>query len=269
MTDFYRGKRVYVTGGSSGIGLACAEQLAAAGAHVAIFARNEEKLAAARARIAQHRQHEGQQVAAYPLDVAALATLAAGLELPRREFGEPDILITSAGVATAKRFVEHDVRELEWNFQVNTLGTMATVKALLPGMLARGAGHVAMVGSLGGLIPAWGYTAYSASKAALVGFAEALQQEVAADGIRITLVCPPEVDTPMIAAEDTPPQTRLLKDMVGTLTADDCARLTLQGIARGRFLVLQGLRSRLMYHSKRLFPATQRWIVRLLLATCR
>lgn len=266
MSDFYHDKRVYITGGSSGIGLALACAVASRGAHVAIFARSKERRDQACEKIAIHRQSSSQNIQGYELDVQQLDKLPGQLTQVQLEFGTPDIVITSAGVAVAKPFEQHTLEDFQQNMDTNVLGTAAFVHALVPAMKMHG-GNIVMIGSLGGLIPTWGYSAYSASKAALVGLAEVLDSELCPLGIKVSLVCPSEAATPMIAAEaaSVPVQTRFLKDLLGTTTAEAVAESTLAGVEKGKFLIIHGFRGKSAYLIKRLFPNLMRVSTALLL----
>jgi 3-dehydrosphinganine reductase len=196
MADYYDNKAVFITGGSSGIGLAFARALAARGAHIAIFARSRDKLDAAREDIAGQCANPGQSVKAYTLDVEKIDTINPQLRSALDELGVPDMLVSCAGGGIAKSFEDHHLADFSYNFNTNVLGTFGFVHALVPPMRLNGGGDIVLIGSLGGLVPVWGYSAYSSSKAALV--------------------CPPEADTPMIAAESAtiPAQTRFAKDLV-------------------------------------------------------
>lgn len=267
MADYYDNKTVFITGGSSGIGLAIARALAVRGAHIAIFARGRDKLDAAREDIASQWAKSGQSVKAYTLDVEKIDTINPQLQSALDELGVPDIVVTCAGGGVAKSFEDHHLADFSLNFNTNVLGTFGFVHALVPAMKLKGGGNIVLIGSLGGLVPVWGYSAYSSSKAALVGFADVLQQELKPEGFTISLVCPPETATPMIAAEaeTIPAQTRFAKDLVGTVSAEAVAESTLRGVAKGKHLIIHGARGKLIYQMKRLFPGTFAWSVRVLL----
>lgn len=264
---YYRDKVAFITGGSSGIGLAIACELAAEGANVAVFGRSREKLAEAFAAMAVHRQHHRQLLEGFELDVCQPGQIDTRLAPALAAFGVPDIVITSAGLAVARSFADHTLADFRNNLDTNVLGTVSVIHTLVPAMAEQGGGHLVMLGSLGGLVPTWGYSAYSTSKAALQGLADVLADELGPQGFSVSLVCPPETATPMIAAEAAtiPAQTRFLKDLVGTHNVEAVARSTLDGVARGKFLVIHGVRARMAYTTKRLFPRLFRWSSQLLL----
>ena len=266
MSATYRDRRVLITGGSSGIGLALARQSAREGAHVMLVARNPERLEAARQQVVSTAIHPEQRVMAVSMDVTSEA-LAEQLPVAVSAFGELDLVICCAGVAVAKPFEAHSRSDFQDNFDANVWGTANVIQAVLPSLRRSGGGQVALVGSLGGLLPVWGYSAYSTSKAAVTALSEVLRFELGPEGITVSLIAPPEVDTPMIAAESetVPPQTRFIKDIVGTHDVDDIARHSLRHLARGRPLIIRGFRGRLFYLSQRLAPGLYRLIVAALL----
>jgi len=194
MTEFHR-KVAIVTGASSGIGRAAAELLAARGALVAIFARSGEKLAAIAARWPERMLPVTGDVA----DLAAIEKLFAETE---SRFGECEILVNNAGMIEPKRLVEATLDEWEGAFAVNVRGVFLCCRRALPNMIARRRGAIVNVASISGVpgpqkFP--GFTAYCASKAAVIGLTEALATEVRESGVRVNAVSPGSVDTPMWA----------------------------------------------------------------------
>jgi len=120
-----------------------------------------------------------------------------------------------------------------------------------------------VVSSLAGLISIYGYTAYGASKFALTGFAEALRQEVRRDGIGVSVLYPPDVDTPQLAEENLtkPAETRAVAGNTRILAPEAVAESLLAGIARGRFRIIPGAEGRVADLAARLAPGLVRWIV--------
>lgn len=212
-------KNVYITGGSSGIGLALARVYARAGDSVVLLARDASKLDRAVRECRALAINTEQSVAAASLDITAYDQLQANMDATVAEHGLPDLLVLSAGVATNKTFMDTSRAEFDWLVDVNFAGSRETARTVLPAMLSRGSGQIAFISSSAGLVGLYGYSAYSASKFAVTGFVQALRQELVGTGVSVNLVCPPEVATPMIAAESATalPQTRFLKDLVGTL----------------------------------------------------
>ncbi|CAD7839111.1 MAG: hypothetical protein [Olavius algarvensis Delta 4 endosymbiont] len=254
-------RSVYITGGSSGIGLAAARHVAARGAHVGLFARDPDKLAGAAETVRNACAQEDQTVYSSAMDVSDRDDVRAKCGQAMAEFGIPDILITSAGIPMAGRFENTAAEHFDAVLQTNLYGTRHVIAALLPAMKARGSGHIVPVSSSAGLFGVYGYSAYGASKFALVGLAECLRSELLNHHIRVSVFCSPEVDTPLLAAEkdDLPPVTRKLKNLGGTLSVDYAAEYPVKGIIKNRFMIIPGFRAKVFYWLKRLMPLPVFW----------
>lgn len=237
----FRDQHVFITGGSSGIGLALARQAAVAGARVSLVGRDPAKLANAQAEIAAAAPGAA---AAFTVsaDVAVEAEVLAALQAAERVHGPVDVLITSAGVARPGYFEEVPVAVFERTMAVNYFGTLYPLKAVVPAMRQRGRGAVVLISSGAGLFGLFGYTPYAPSKFALRGLAEALRAELHGTGVGVTIVYPPDTDTPQLAEENRtkPVETKALTAGGGLWTADAVARKTLAAVLRGRFSVTPG-----------------------------
>jgi len=256
--EYFRDKCVLLTGGSSGIGLAAALQLRQCGAHLILVARDPAKLDQARESVGQIGAN-GAQVHTLTLDVGDREAVAAALqELPG---GRPvDVLISNAGITMPGRFVDLPLTQFEQQMQTNYFGAVYLTKALLPGMLERGRGHVAYVSSLVGLMGIFGYTAYAPTKFALRGLAECLRCEMKPHGIQISICYPPDTDTPQHDFEKPhlPPETRAIAGNAKLLSAEVVADKLLRGMAAHRFHIVPGGSSRFADVMYRLFPGMVR-----------
>lgn len=254
MKHFYD-KAVYITGGSSGIGLEAARMLAASGAHVMIFGRDLKKLDAARSEIETQKVLTSQRVMAAQMDVSDHADVDRKIAHAVHEFGTPDILINSAGIGHADYFEDITYEKFDEVLRINLYGTRNVVAAILPFMKPRG-GHIVNVSSMLGLIGIFGYSAYSTSKFALVGFSECLRSELKHYNILVSVFCPPEVETPMTdyMLTSSPPETRALVRMTGLMSVRRAAGILLKGIEKKRFLIVAGFLSKWTYLNKRLYP---------------
>lgn len=230
-----RDQHVLITGGSSGIGLALAQQAAAAGARVTLVARDPAKLAAARDTV-------GGATFSAVADVAIEAQVLAAIGAAERIHGPIDVLITSAGVAEPGYFADLPTATSERAMAVNYFGTLYALKAVVPAMRARKRGAVVLVSSGAGLHGFFGYTAYAPSKFALRGLAEALRAELQGTGVQVMIVYPPDTDTPQLTAENRtkPIETKAITAGGGLWTAEAVARATLQGLFKRRFAVTPG-----------------------------
>ncbi|HEY3343987.1 MAG TPA: SDR family oxidoreductase [Anaerolineaceae bacterium] len=245
----YNDKVALVTGGSSGIGLAVARQLAAQGAHVWILGRNqarlEEALKQVRAAQGSPTQHSGCLAA----DVSSAEQVVQAFQKMEEAAGVPDLLITSAGVTHPGYVEELDTAIFREMIEINYLGTVYCVKAALPGMLRRGSGAIVTVSSIAGFLGTFGYTAYGASKYAVRGFSDTLRAEMKHRGIQVSIVYPPDTDTPQLAYENQfkPFETKELAGTIKAMSADAVALAILKGAARGRYTIIPGFEGKFFY----------------------
>ena len=189
------GQRVLLTGGSSGIGLAVARALAQEGAQVALLARNEVGLAAAKRKLAEET---GAEAITVPADVTDRAALTAAIDEASRRLGGLDVLVTAAVGPSFGRFVETEPDDFEATVETVLGGTVNTIRAALP-HLERSRGAVLAIGSIAAHMPLPGMAAYTASKHGLVGFLETVRVELEESGspVTLSLVNPGAVDTPL------------------------------------------------------------------------
>ena len=165
-----------MTGGGTGIGLACARALMATGLHVTVMGRREAPLRAAGA------------------DAWLIGDVTAPPDLPRF-----DVLVNAAGVAPSAPFHRSDDALFQHAINVNLMGAVAITRAVLPGMLEAGWGRVIHIASTAALKGYAYTTAYTASKHAMLGFVRALAQETAARGVTINAICPGFTETDIVA----------------------------------------------------------------------
>ncbi len=254
--SFWTDKHVLITGASSGMGLASAELAASAGAHVSLVARDASRLAAARETVRGRALHAGQRVTALPGDVADRAQVERTVAEAVATSGPVDVLLTCAGFCEPRRFAESEVDDIVRHIEVNLLGTVYAARAVAPSMVERGSGHLGLVSSVGGLIGVYGYAGYSASKFGVTGLAEVLRGELRPHGVGVTLICPPNMDTPGYAREITtePRETAAINGMAKTIPPSVAAAEFFRAIERGRFLVLHGAANRILYRAEGLWP---------------
>lgn len=251
----FAGKRALITGGSSGIGLALAKKLAARGAHVTILARDAARLEIACAEIRAERLDDSLRVDSIRADVADRGGLQAALaEFARRE-GAPDLLINSAGVVRPGYFNELDLDVFRDMMEINYLGMVAVIKALLPGMIARGSGYIVNISSLAGFLAVYGYSAYAPSKFAVRALSDVLRYELEEHGIQVSVVFPPDTQTPQLDFENPlkPPVLKKLDESTKVLTADAVAESILRNVARGRYIITPGFDSNLYFQLTNFF----------------
>lgn len=230
-----KGRHVFITGGSSGIGLALAHQAASEGARVSILARNQDKLEEAQHSI---RLSTGLDVAIFSADVQDFIAVQKAV----KEAGPIDVLICNQGVFVPQELETQELEEIRFMIDVNLMGCFHLIKAALPGMKNRKDGlpaSIALMSSQAGQVGIYGYTAYSASKFGLRGLGEALQQEVISDNIHVSLIFPPDTETPGLLEESKkrPGLTSIIAASSGAMKADEVAKKALNGIKSGSFMV--------------------------------
>jgi NAD(P)-dependent dehydrogenase (short-subunit alcohol dehydrogenase family) len=216
-----KGKVVLITGGSSGIGLATAHKVAAAGATTILIARDPEKLAAAKKEIAAR----GHSVVTYSADVSDPAQCEELVRKLEDNHGGVDILVNNAG-RSIRRAIENSFdryHDFERTMSVNYYGALRITLGLLPMMIKKRRGHVINISSIGVLTNAPRFSAYVASKAALDAWTRCAASEFADMGIQFTTINMPLVKTPMIAPTK-------IYSQVPTLTPEEAADMVVEGI---------------------------------------
>jgi len=258
MVGYFRGRCVLITGSNQGIGLETARLLRRCGAHLILVARNSERLAQAQASLAAIDAY-GADLHALSLDITDRDAVVAAVDnLPGSR--PVDVLINNAGYAVPGYFQDLPLSLFDDMMNTNFMGAMYLSKALVPGMVARGSGHVAFVSSLVGLMGIFGYTAYAPSKFALRGFAEALRYEVKPHGVIVSVCYPPDTDTPGHVEEDKskPLETRAQEGNAKAMSAEAVAARLVRGLAAKKFHILCNGSSRFADIMIRLFPGMVR-----------
>ena len=183
---------VVVTGASRGIGFETARAFLDAGARVAICARNRERLERAAAEL-----DAGERLLHRAADVTEVEDLRGFLRAAVEAFGPIAVLVNNAGVLYSGPFVEEPLESIDRTIAVNLAALMRATRLTLPDMLSRGEGVIVNIGSGAGLTGHAEIVSYSASKFGVVGFSEALHDEVSARGVRVYALCPGRVATDM------------------------------------------------------------------------
>jgi short-subunit dehydrogenase len=187
-----------ITGASSGIGRALAVELAKRGARLGLVARRAEALAG----VAQSIEANGGLAFVLPADVRNADSLRLAAEQLRGQVGQVDVLIANAGIGPTRDASGLDPTEVSDVININVVGAVNSVAAVVPQMLARGQGHLVAISSLAAYRGLPKSAAYCASKAALSSFFESLRLDLEPKGIAVTIIHPGFIKTPLTSGRD-------------------------------------------------------------------
>jgi NAD(P)-dependent dehydrogenase (short-subunit alcohol dehydrogenase family) len=212
-------RTAWITGGSTGIGRELALQLAAQGVRVAISARSADTLKAVAA--------EHPLLAAYPLDVTDAEATRATAETIHRDFGGLDLVILNAGVWDPMSVDDYSSARATRSMLINYTGITNALEPVLQLLRAQGKGYVALVASVSGYRGLPTGAAYAPTKAAIINLAECLKPELKGSGVRISVISPGFVATPMTSVNAFP--------MPFIISASDAATRIIAGLKRRPF----------------------------------
>lgn len=249
-------RSVIVTGGSSGIGLAAALRFAALGDDVAIIARDPKKLASAARQVRDAAIDPSQRVATKSADLSDFSATEVAFDELAADGFVTDVLVNSAGVIYPGEFVSMPLENFEANVSCGFWSVVYPCRAVAPGMVARGRGHIVNVSSVAGYLGIYGYTGYSAAKFAVMGFTEALRFEMKPAGVKVSVVCPPDTDTPALTFEHTlrPPETNVIAGNIKPISAEKVADAIVRAVDKGSYLVIPDALSAFYFRLKGLLP---------------
>lgn len=254
--DFYAGKRVLIVGGSKGIGRSLAVRLASRRATVCLAARGEAELADVAADL---RESFGGHHSHVVLDVADSRSVEAARGPALDALGGLDVIVCASGSARAAGFLDAPADDFRRMMEVNYLGHVNVVRAFAPTLTAQGHGSICLLSSIVAFVPIYGYSAYAASKGAIVAFGESLRQEMKLHGVRVTLYYPPTTDTPGLLEENRtkPGAVWAIESQSGwnrIYSADEVAMSIAAAIERGLAHGMVGLDSWILRLGQRFLP---------------
>ncbi|KAM4684852.1 3-ketodihydrosphingosine reductase isoform 2-T2 [Amazona ochrocephala] len=232
------GAHVVVTGGSSGIGKCIAIECYKQGAFITLIARDENKLLQTKKEIEKYSVNDKQVVLCISVDVSRdYEQVENVLKQAQEKLGPVDMLVNCAGTSVTGKFEDIEVNCFERLMAVNYLGSVYPSRSVIATMKERRMGRIVFVSSQAGQLGLFGYTAYSPTKFALRGLAEALQMEVKPYNIYVTVAYPPDTDTPGFAEESKtkPLETKLISETSSVCQAEQVARVIVKDAIQGNF----------------------------------
>jgi len=225
----------WVTGASTGIGRHMAGQLLAAGVKVAVSARSADRL-----------RDMGEGALAVPLDVTDSQACVAAVAQIEAALGPIDLAVFGAGAYTPVKVDDIDVKVFARTMETNYMGVVNCLAAMAPPMLARRRGHVSWIASVAGYMGLPKAAAYGPTKAALINLAESLEPELRLKGVRLSVINPGFVATPLTAQNDF--------EMPFLMQPDEAARRSIAGLAEGRFEIAYPRRFVAILRALRMLP---------------
>ncbi|CUA84799.1 SDR family oxidoreductase [Pseudidiomarina woesei] len=256
---YFQGKTVWLTGASSGIGLAMAEQLAEAGAHLILTSRRAEALEQVRLSLAHPERH---RVLALDLSQPETAAQQAQAQLGDQVI---DILINNAGVSQRSLILDTDMAVYRQLMEIDYFGVIALTKLVLPRMVERRSGHIVTVSSVAGKVGTKLRSGYNGAKFGVIGFMDSLRAEMKQHELVVTSILPGFINTQVAHNSLTGDGSALGHedpDNAGGISAEACARQSLQAIAKQKAEVVVGSGvSKLAPFLQRFFPGLVRRMV--------
>ncbi len=254
---YFSNKKIWLTGASSGIGKALAQQLAKQGASLVLSSRRQDVLDELKTNLPHSEKH-----IVVALDLEQSDGLAEIVNKTVNEYGEIDILINNGGVSQRDLAMQTSLEVDRKLMEINYFGTIAMTKALVPQMITRGTGTIVCVSSVAGIVGTQLRTGYSGSKFAVNGFMEGLRAELHQHGIHVLVANPGYVNTDVaLNALKGEGEAAMLQDQNNQngISAKACALSIMRAIEKGKqeVIIAKGI-SRIAPWIKRLSPTLMR-----------
>jgi NAD(P)-dependent dehydrogenase (short-subunit alcohol dehydrogenase family) len=230
------GKVAIITGGASGIGKAIGQEIAQRGARVILADLDGEKAEQAAQGIIQ----AGGRARAELVDVCDAAQVKALVERAFSQEGSLDYMFNNAGIALFGEVRDMTLEQWERILRVNLHGVVHGVASAYPRMVKQGSGHIVNTASMAGIAPTPGATAYAMTKHGVVGLSTSLRGEGAALGVKVSVVCPGLIDTPIkdaLTYLNLDKQKMLQHPAIKLHPVEDCARVVVRGVERNRAII--------------------------------
>jgi NAD(P)-dependent dehydrogenase (short-subunit alcohol dehydrogenase family) len=232
---------VFISGGMSGIGSVLAKAFGAAGSNIVILDCQDDESAMAEMRAVCVSKH--QKIKSYAVDIRDPEKVCEAVNQGVSDVGRPNLAINSAGILRTAPFKEITYDTFKMVVDINLMGSRNFAAAVAPYMQA--GDHLALIASLAGVCGTYTQAAYAASKFGVVGLAEVLRLELKQEGIDVSVICPGEIETPLLAHERKhgSQATKNLNAFAGVLSVDDACKGILKCLAKREFMITPGLKA--------------------------
>jgi 3-dehydrosphinganine reductase len=261
---FYQNKLAFILGGSEGIGLSIANDMVKLGSNVIIGSRSVKKLDLAIQELEKNRQSSDQIISSSSVDLTNTEQTTLIMNQWLEKFGTPDFLIINAGFGRPGYMVDLEISHYEEMMNLNYLGCVRTIKPVLPKMIEAKKGHIVLTSSIAGFIGLFGYTGYCPSKAAQISFAESLQAEVKNDGIKVSVLCPPNTLTPGFEVENQYKPDEVLKteEKIKALSPDEVSKSFIKQLPKNKSIIIPTFDGKFAYFMKNHLPSVVRFFTK-------
>ncbi|MDY6795479.1 MAG: SDR family oxidoreductase [Actinomycetota bacterium] len=255
----FEDKTAIVTGGASGIGRALCQELARRGARVIAADLNRELLDETIRGI----KSGGGDAEGRVLDVTDHQGVREIVEEVAERHGRLDFMFNNAGIGVMGEALDYSYQDWKKVIDTNLYGVVNGVAAAYPVMARQGSGHVVNTASLAGLIPVPGLASYTASKYGVVGLSNSLRMEGAAYGVKVSVVCPGLIRTPLYntIAMLNLDRDKVLEDAPRGMPPDRCVEVILRGVERNRAIILVTAGTWILWPLQRISPALMRCMI--------
>ncbi|MFO7797965.1 MAG: SDR family oxidoreductase [Promethearchaeati archaeon] len=238
----FKDKSAIICGASEGLGLATAKEFVKLGGSVCINARREEKLNSAKSELETLISDESQYIESISCDATEMIKLKPLIEEFIKKRGVPDYLINVVGMAMPEYIENLSLEDFKKQMDVNYYGQVVPTLILLPHFIERRKGHISFVSSAGAFLGLIGYAAYTPTKAALLGFAEVLKNELSPYKIDISVILPGDMDTEGFKRENEskPEENKIISEKSKLMPPEEVAESFVEGILDKDFYITPG-----------------------------
>ncbi|MBY9004182.1 MAG: SDR family oxidoreductase [Candidatus Lokiarchaeota archaeon] len=258
----FANKLAIICGGSKGIGKATAKLFVQLGGNACIVARTLETLNSAAKEIEEFKVGDDQIVDVLSCDTSNSEQVQNLFTDYVKKRGVPDYLFNYVGISLPNYTEKLSIEDFKFHMDTNFFGQLNPIKTILPYLIEERNGHIINMSSISGFIGLMGYAAYTPTKFAIVGLSEGLRNEYKPFNIKISVIFPPDTDTPGLheEAETRPEELNIIAERGGLLKPEDVAETILKGVLKKKFYILPGS-AKFMWRMMRFFPKLVHWVI--------